>query len=671
MTVIKDCDAWVEFMFQYVDNALPQDEHAAVEAHLKICEGCRDSVKRLREIRCLVDSTVGSQRWSTDFAEKTSRRLKAIHLPVTASGSLPIDAPPGGFETITFLPDSIELNWGDAQTDSEPKPEQARAASLTMRFSSVPWWGVSILLHVLVIVLASLISMSIGLSGIDDCIIMVTELQALPAEIRSDIEKPKVQTESPLASKHDTPPTDPTSRDASDIVVPFEILKLAELCDHFETINPDRPDTQSAFGNPDALMFHSVAGNDEPAGGGGAGGTELGDLIGIGGAAIMGSGSGWGGGSGTGIGIGNGAGCGSFGQRTGGGRKLMVKKHGGSKATESAVDLALQWLAYHQEADGHWNTKKYGARRSADTSMTSLALLAFLGAGHTEKVGQYKGNVNRAVAWLKSIQHPNGLIFDTTEPTGHEGYSTAMATMAMAEAAGMAKVKETRDAAQRAVNYCTEIHQQGEGSEKGAWRYRAKVKPDLSNSGWFIMALKSAKVAGLQVNPASFEGAKKFLDSVEIKGEALRAIVDTSGVDTTYRQPSEYLYQVGGCTGPMMWSAGNLCRLFMGVDKEELQSSIELIVKRWKTPNWDNVSLYYWYYGTLCVFQEGGDVWKHWNEDLKSALVEHQRKDGDESGSWDLKGTFSEEWGRVGQTALACLCLEVYYRYLQLAPDNK
>src|ERR1051326_8915763 len=91
------------------------------------------------------------------------------------------------------------------------------------------------------------------------------------------------------------------------------------------------------------------------------GGLGMEDMIGVGGAASKGTGGGFGGGDGTGIGVQSGAGRGSFGQRGGGGRKLMVKRHGGSKATENAVDKALEWLAYHQEPDGHWDTKKYGA----------------------------------------------------------------------------------------------------------------------------------------------------------------------------------------------------------------------------------------------------------------------------------------------------------------------
>ena len=94
-----------------------------------------------------------------------------------------------------------------------------------------------------------------------------------------------------------------------------------------------------------------------------------------------------------------------------------------------------------------------------------------------------------------------------------------MAAMALAEAAGMARIPDTKAAAQKAIDYCTETFQQGEGSDKLGWRYSPKAVGDLSNTGWFVMAMKSAKVAGLHVNPASFEGAAKFIDSCEMKNE--------------------------------------------------------------------------------------------------------------------------------------------------------
>ena len=525
----------------------------------------------------------------------------------------------------------------------------------------------------LVIALASIVSMAITLPTSDDAVVMMTELQARP--VLNDDQKAKVDPpETALLSKKDVEATDPTSKEASEIVVPPDILAKAELGDHFETVNLDRPDTHSAYGNEDAKSFHSVTGNAEDAGGGGTGGVGMEDLIGVGAGGTRGTGGGFGGGDGTGTGVQSGAGHGSFGNRNGGGRRLMVKKHGGSKATESAVDVALRWLAYHQEADGHWDSLKYGASKKCDTAMTGLATLAFLGAGNSERVGPWKDNVKRAIGWFKGMQADNGMIYDKTDTASYgPGYGCAIATLAVCDAAGMGNIKETKAMGQKAIDYCTELHQTGEASDKLGWRYGAKDKSDdISVSGWFIMACKSAKVAGLHVNPMAFDGAIRYLDKCEKKvNDAI------PGVDSSYGPPSEYIYNpLGGQLGisPCTDAIGNLCRQFTGVPKENLQSSVALFVKKYHTPKWDangGNNLYYWYYGTLCVFQQGGDLWKEWNESMKPALCDSQCKAGDDTGSW-TPGTSEHEkcWGRVGETALCTLCLEVYYRYVQLNADK-
>ena len=108
----------------------------------------------------------------------------------------------------------------------------------------------------------------------------------------------------------------------------------------------------------------------------------------------------------------------------------------------------------------------------------------------------------------------------------------------------------------------------------------------------------------------------------------------------------------------------------LGWKREELQRGVDWFVGKGGLPDWGinggSADLHYWYYGSLCTFQQGGDTWTKWNAALQKALVINQRKGGDEDGSWDPIGQYSEYWGRVGQTALACLCLEVYYRYLPL-----
>jgi len=612
-TLVFDCEMLAEHVEAYLERALPQTEAKAFEAHMESCDACRKSVHYSRAVGGLIDY-VGARPSAPEAAI--------------------------------------------AQT--------AVRVSVLDRFTGAPWWLVSASLHILIIALASLISMGIELPRNDDAVIMVTELQQRAELKDQQTEKPKAELQDVMA-KLDAPPTDINSKEASDIVVPPDILARAELGDHFETENLDKPDTHSAFGNEQSHSFHSIEGNAEPPGGGGMGGLGMDDLIGVGGAASRGTGGGFGGGNGTGIGVQSGAGKGSFGQRNGGGRKLMVMRHGGSKATESAVDKALQWLAYHQDPDGHWDCVKYGGGadwngpgkgHKYDTAVTGLALLAFLGAGHTEKVGQWKENVQRAVGWLKNAQSDNGGI--KGDILAGSGYEHAIMTMALAEAAGMANVPETRAAAQKSVDYCTEIHQQGEGSEKGAWRYGVKNEPDISVTGWFVMALKSAKVAGLHVNHASFDGAMSFLDKVEVKNAA-------AGADAAYGPVLNYTYQPGHETNIYRTSAiGLLCRQFMGRNKDDLQNSVEWFVNKGGTIKAWPTDMYYCYYGTLCVFQEGGDVWKRWNEDMKKTLVENQRKDGDETGSWNPDGVLSSWWGRVGETSLCTLSLEVYYRYLQL-----
>jgi hypothetical protein len=61
-----------------------------------------------------------------------------------------------------------------------------------------------------------------------------------------------------------------------------------------------------------------------------------------------------------------------------------------------------------------------------------------------------------------------------------------------------------------------------------------------------------------------------------------------------------------------------------------------------------------------------GDHWDQWNAALKETLIGAQVSEGENSGSWDPDRTWGRHGGRIYSTALAALCLEVYYRYLPL-----
>ena len=84
-------------------------------------------------------------------------------------------------------------------------------------------------------------------------------------------------------------------------------------------------------------------------------------------------------------------------------------------------------------------------------------------------------------------------------------------------------------------------------------------------------------------------------------------------------------------------------------------------------PSRTRANYYYWYYGSLAMHQNQGDVWKKWNQRLQPILLRNQvRTNRRDDGSWDPIGEWGFQAGRPVITALATLSLEVYYRYLPL-----
>lgn len=500
-----------------------------------------------------------------------------------------------------------------APLEPAPVPSLSFAEQLQESVGAAPWWCISGAIHALLMLLLALVGYA--LLAHTESAVIVTDLAKRP----DPEEKPDPELKRDLFKKPvEFAAVDPQV-ETSQVVVHEEV----EIADHQETASD--MDFNSAQGEEDAL-------SDVPFAGSGVAAS---------------------------LGLGGGGGGGAFGHRTGGGRRRLAIQNGGGEKTESAVDAALAWLARNQEPDGRWDGVKHGASAPCDPAVTGLALLAFLGAGHTEKVGKYKENVKKGIAWLISQQREDGRIPKTD--IGHLGYNCSIAGMALAEAAAMGRIPETKAAAQKASDYSVNIHQNGEGSEKGGWRYAAKSQTqDISVSGWFIMQLKSAKVGGLSVDHAAFDGGMRFLDTVEI--EKAKPGDPYSG--------HRYAYTPGQVKDPACNGAiGCLGRQFLGVNPDELQGGVEYFIEKGGVPEWKRAHFYYWYYATLCCFQQGGDIWNRWNTAMKRTLLENQCKGGDNDGSWDPVGPWVSSkrgGGRVMSTALGAMCLEVYYRYLPM-----
>ena len=82
--------------------------------------------------------------------------------------------------------------------------------------------------------------------------------------------------------------------------------------------------------------------------------------------------------------------------------------------------------------------------------------------------------------------------------------------------------------------------------------------------------------------------------------------------------------------------------------------------------------MYYNYYATQLMKHYGGDTWQEWNLKQRDFLVNTQVKDGVAKGSWhyNADGQYQAPGGRLYTTSMACLTLEVYYRFLPLYQDG-
>jgi hypothetical protein len=483
---------------------------------------------------------------------------------------------------------------------------------LYAQLRKTPWWGISIAIHVLLGVLFWNMSFQSGLTE---------EESAFQAGQKDDMDDklddvPPPIEEIPPIEEEQEPIEDPTIKDTP-------------VSDHNEQDTDDEFDESRDDDLFSDAPFDGVSNNAQ-------------------------------------IGIGGGAG-GSFGGR--GGRRNLRAEGGGG--TEGAVDLGLEWLKNHQDPEGYWDCDGFEAQCKLnkcggpgyalfDPGVTGLALLAFLGAGETHKTGRYRKTVRNGLKYLKAVQDPEGCFGPRT--TNRFTYNHGTAALAMAEAYALTGSPLFKQSAQNAIDFVIKCQ-----NPYLAWRYGVRPQDnDTSVTGWMIMALKSAKEAGkLRVPKEGFEGARAWIDKVT---EPEYGKVGYTARGTGPARPQDIMDKFPPDKSEALTAVGILTRILLGENpkqSEMIQKGAELCLK--VLPEWDEASgaidMYYWYYGSLALFQVGGEPWKAWNVAMKKAIIDKQRMDGDQRGSWDPIGPWGREGGRVYSTSVLVMCLEVYYRY--------
>jgi hypothetical protein len=498
---------------------------------------------------------------------------------------------------------------------SERRHDEGFEGSVQEMVRMAPWWLISAVFHAVILLIMWSITMPLaGVQGV----------ARMQSEMAEAMEEPEVPLEEPE-------PEIPEEQ----IV---ETIETEELSDHNEV------DTDSEF--------EETAGED-----------------GLSDAPFTGPSTN------SAIGLGGGAGGGKRGR----GGKKNLRAGGGSGLTENAVELGLKWLADHQDVDedGKWDCDDFMKHDPADdkcdgagtalhdVGVTGLAILAFLGAGYTDrgsaKENKYAKNVRAGLRFLMQSQADDGVF--GTRATHSFMYSHAIATLAMCEAFWMTRNPRYKKPAQDGLNFIAMAR-----NPYLAWRYDPRGgENDTSVTGWCVMALKSGKYAGLEVDPDVFEGVRQWIDKMT---EPNFGIVGYTTPGGAAARPEGKQDKFPAEKTASMTAVGILCRIFLGEDpraSEMIKKGADVCVEL--PPKWDPdngfIDMYYWYYATLAIFQVGGTHWRKWNESMVEAIVKHQHQKGTGSrtGSWDPLCVWGDDGGRVYSTAVLVMCLEIYYRY--------
>lgn len=321
---------------------------------------------------------------------------------------------------------------------------------------------------------------------------------------------------------------------------------------------------------------------------------------------------------------------------------------------KQALEKALDYLAAEQAEEGCWNGK-YGE----NAGVAGLCLMALVGGECAGK--DYRTQIERAIGFLKNKYHPSS-DYKTPEKKDYYGgligeselmYEHGIATLALIEAMAALNKWDLEPIINEAVQLLLRT-QNTEHKPKtlkgpvdssspnyGGWRYDPdSTDSDISVSGWQILALKAAQMAGFEIPEWSTTASVKFLHSC-------------------YNDEYKYFtYEPEGDEGCVRAGIGALCLRLLGQSSDpRIKSAIRYMFNN--PPTWiyedpgEGYPFYYWYYGTRVMLDQGGTDWKLWKSWMCRLLVDHQSDDG----SWESKQ--DEKDMPYYTTALGALMLEL------------
>ncbi len=331
-------------------------------------------------------------------------------------------------------------------------------------------------------------------------------------------------------------------------------------------------------------------------------------------------------------------------------RREAVAKglYGLTPTTEKSVETGLRWIENQQHPEGYWdgNDKGFAGVPGCQPAYTAVSVLALLGAGYDGKTGKFRETLRRGVEFLAATQFYDGG-FPVTgggDSSWIFAYLIGMGVWGLNEAYAMTGDEALVGPAQRGVDYLVRVQTPGAG-----WRYGPRyTQSDSSCTAWVLMALKTAGMSGLRVAQKSLDGIDYWYQrcQFDITGEEeipedMTTDYDKEvGVKRYFKAFTGYFTLSGSEASSLqqtsMTAVGMVCRFFMGWQRSHpfLIGSANYLMDflpQWRKGLEKGQAIawyfYFYYYGTLAMYQMGGRYWRSWNEKIKTILPENQRID--------------------------------------------
>ncbi len=322
---------------------------------------------------------------------------------------------------------------------------------------------------------------------------------------------------------------------------------------------------------------------------------------------------------------------------------------------DDAIDKAVKYLVSVQGKDG-----EISERQHTQTAMTSLAILSMAAVGNQPTDETPAGQaMKKALAYV--------LRSDRQDPQGYLGgkdgsrmYGHGIITLMLSEMLGMGVDTQMdqliRERCRLAVQLILRSQSvQKDERSKGGWRYQPDSRDsDLSITVWQLMALRSAKNAGMDVPREAIENALAYVK---------RCYQSKRGGDNRpENMKSACAYEPGHRPEYAMAAAGLLSLQVCGAyDAPEVKGSAE-----WLREKKVEYGSEWWFYGTYYyaqgMFQRGGDLSEHARKLVEDTLLPKQGGDG----SWQGQHGQERDAGKVYATSLGILSLAVKYHFLPI-----